>query len=127
MEAFFSLLVAVLLLSFIPLTYDAHKFSRSSLIRYQQANDIAEVLWAAGDYERIGDWAEGDERAGEIVKQRIDGIAKEMKFCVSIEVKEKNKKIEVNCRGSGGKDVTTVTRTIVSDSGFYEATISVFS
>ncbi len=124
MEAFFSLLAALLLLSFIPLTYDSQEFSRASLLEYQHANDVAEVLWAAGDYEKIGDWAEGDEASGYVVRERLGGIAKETNLCIVLEVKGKNKKIEVNC-GETGNEVTVISRTIVGKEGIYEMMISV--
>ncbi len=126
MEAFFSLLVALLLLSFIPLTYGAQKFSRSSLLGYQHANDIAEVLWAAGDYDRVGKWAEGDEASGFVVKERVGAIADEMDWCVVLEVKGTDRRIEANCgeKESEGR-ITSVSRTIVGNEGIYEMAVSV--
>ena len=126
MEAFFSLLVALLLLSFLPLTYGAQKFSRSSLLNYQHANDIAEVLWAAGDYERIGGWVEGDEANGFVVKERVMGIAQEMNFCVVLEMKEEGKTIEANCGNKRTADgITSISRAIVGKEGIYEMVISI--
>lgn len=125
MEAFLSLLAAFLLLSFIPLTYSAQKFSYSSVVSYQRANDIAEVLWAAGDYTRIGDWLEGDESSKETVKQRLESISNETGLCIKLEVKEKGKRIEAGCNGKEKGDVTSVSRIIVSGKGIHGMQLSI--
>jgi len=122
MEAFFSLLAAFLLLSLIPFTYNAQSFSRASLIQYQHANDVAEVLWAAGDYERVGDWIEGSGGGGGVIRGRLKEIAEEMDACIVLEAE--GKKMDVNCEGNE-KDVTSITRVIVGESGIHSLRIRI--
>ncbi|MFH1470699.1 MAG: hypothetical protein ABIF01_03050 [Candidatus Micrarchaeota archaeon] len=111
--------------SFIPSTYESQKFSRESLVRYQHANDIAEVLWCAGDYERAAGWVEGDEAAGYIVKERLGDIANEMGYCILLETEKEAAMITANCNRKEEGDVVSISRVIIGEKGVYEMKLSI--
>ncbi|MCX6777674.1 MAG: hypothetical protein NT157_02205 [Candidatus Micrarchaeota archaeon] len=118
MEAILAFFTAVLFIYIISLSRSSPPSSYTTLALYSHLNDMLEVSYRSGDFENLAKWAEGDEAAGEKAKVNFEKMAKESGFCLTLEIENKNRKMEINCPGKRAA-VSTV-RTLVLEDGFAE-------
>jgi hypothetical protein len=115
-EAILAFFTAVLFIYLISLSRPSPPSPYATLAVYSHLNDMLEVSYRSGDFENLAKWAEGDDNAGSQARVNLEKMAKGLGFCLTLEVENKNRKMEINCPGK--RAAVSTTRTLVLGSGF---------
>lgn len=112
LEALFSFLLMLSMLSVISLTNNAQRID-TTLYEYQLLNDVLEVFGKHGEMELFADYVDG-AGDGNAVMARMEEIEKATGYCITFEAGNSSLS---TCEDRNGPSIST-TRIIVLRSGF---------